>query len=149
VSDSGERGAEPAPHPEPVLTREAAPAWAVLAGAYSAGGLAVARFAPGVTTLLPPCPLRALTGLPCPTCGTTRALLALVSGHPVAALLENAVGVVLTALATGIWGLGRLLVPRRVPRLAPAPDRETRWARVGAVALLLNWAYLLAFSPPI
>ncbi len=127
------------------------PAWAVLAGAYAAGGLVVARFAPGVTTVLPPCPFRALTGLPCPTCGTTRALLALANGHPGAALLENplAVAVALTALAAGVWGLGRFLAPSHVPPLAPAPDRETRWARLAAVALLLNWAYLLAFSPQI
>ncbi|HEY7462551.1 MAG TPA: DUF2752 domain-containing protein [Gemmatimonadota bacterium] len=126
-----------------------APAWSVLAGAYAAGGLAVARFAPGVTTVLPPCPFRALTGLPCPTCGTTRAMLALANGHPGAALLENplAIAVALTALAAGVWGLGRLVAPGRVPALALAPDRETRWARLGAVAVLLNWAYLLAFSP--
>jgi hypothetical protein len=76
-------------------------------------------------------------------------MLALANGHPGAALLENplAIAVALTALTAGVWGLGRLVAPGRVPALALAPDRETRWARLGAVAVLLNWAYLLAFSP--
>src|SRR5437867_1234411 len=42
---------------------------------------------PGARLLV--CPFHALTGLPCPTCGTTRALAALCTGHLAAALAWN------------------------------------------------------------
>jgi hypothetical protein len=109
----------------------------------------VARFIPGVAVFLPVCPFRALTGLPCPTCGVTRSLLALAAGHPGTAISYSplAVATILLALGSGVWGLGRLLFPRwsLAPRRGPA--REILWARAAAVAVLLNWAYLLAFSP--
>ncbi len=31
---------------------------------------------------VPPCPLRTLTGIPCPLCGSTRGVIAAVHGHP-------------------------------------------------------------------
>lgn len=43
-------------------------------------------FAPA---LLPPCPFHQFTGLDCPGCGSTRALRALLHGHPMKALNFN------------------------------------------------------------
>lgn len=66
-----------------------------------------------VTTGVPICPLLALTGIPCPFCGMTRATIALGSGdlgrafqlHPLAPFVLVAVFAlaVLTALGRGHW----------------------------------------------
>jgi hypothetical protein len=62
--------------------------------------------ASAVLTLLPghaglPCPLRTLTGVPCPICGMTTSVEATVHGHLVSALQANPIGpfAVLAALA--------------------------------------------------
>ncbi|MGB7925896.1 MAG: DUF2752 domain-containing protein [Pyrinomonadaceae bacterium] len=47
------------------------------------------HFNPVGSGLFPPCPFRALTGLNCPGCGTTRGLHALLNGHPVVAFDFN------------------------------------------------------------
>lgn len=50
-------------------------------GWISLGGLAaLALRAQGVPLLLPGCPLRSLTGIPCPTCFLTRSALATLHG---------------------------------------------------------------------
>ncbi|MEU6034424.1 DUF2752 domain-containing protein [Actinomadura sp. NPDC047616] len=54
------------------------------------------------------CPLRALTGIPCPLCGGTTVFIELGSGRPVAALLANPVALTGAAgLALAPLGLGR------------------------------------------
>jgi Protein of unknown function (DUF2752) len=91
----------------------------------------------------PACPLHAATGLPCPGCGTTRAIEALLAGEWSAALALNPLacaalaGVVLFDLYAGIVLLGRL--PRWRPRSPlPAP---VRGGVIAAVAL--NWFWLM------
>lgn len=51
------------------------------------------------------CPLRQLTGIPCPTCYLTRSVLATLRGDLPQALEWHAFGPVLVALAlgTGLW----------------------------------------------
>ncbi|WP_433330554.1 DUF2752 domain-containing protein [Spirillospora sp. CA-294931] len=73
------------------------------------------------------CPLRAITGIPCPLCGGTTVFIELGSGRPVPALLANpvafaaAVGVAVAPLGAGerwwalhpkarAWVLGTALV---------------------------------------
>jgi hypothetical protein len=46
-------------------------------------------FNPVSSGLFPPCPFRALTGLNCPGCGTSRGLHQLLNGHPIVALDLN------------------------------------------------------------
>ena len=41
------------------------------------------------------CPLRRLTGVPCPMCGSTTAVLHLAHAEPLAALIANPLGVLL------------------------------------------------------
>jgi hypothetical protein len=56
----------------------------ILAGMHAAGILPAARLAGAIPVF---CPFELLTGIPCPGCGMTRAVLCLVSGNPSDALL--------------------------------------------------------------
>jgi hypothetical protein len=79
----------------------AAPSRRVTAALVVAGGVwAVAPVHPGLT-----CPFRAMTGLPCPLCGMTRAVTAGLRGDVVASLRFQPAGLVLIAL--GVWLLVR------------------------------------------
>jgi hypothetical protein len=103
---------------------------------------AAAPWAPALAHGLPPCPFRALAGIPCLTCGSTRALLALVrfdvggafSWNPLAA----AAGILL--VPGGLVALGVALSGRGVE--TPRPTTALRAAL--ALALAANWAFLIA-----
>jgi hypothetical protein len=93
------------------------------------------------------CPLLALTGYPCLTCGATRCAIAFLHGNLSLAWSWNPLafvalcGVVLFDLYAAIVLLARL--PRL--RVVDWTRVEKNAARVTAIALiLLNWAYLLA-----
>lgn len=96
------------------------------------------------------CPLHALLGLPCPTCGTTRALAAVLAGDPLSALAANP-GVCLAGtafvafLARGLWIEHRSgCFPAAVPRDARARRRVAlaAWALVLANWLWVGWREL-------
>lgn len=98
--------------------------------------------------LLPPCPLRTFTGFPCPTCGTTRAVLALARGDVPGAILMNPLvtlggGVMLLYIVIG------LLIQRKTGRF-PEPEWTPRnlWIiRIVVIgALAANWGYLYHFG---
>ena len=56
-------------------------AYAILALAVLGAALALFFFDPAAHSFYPPCPLHALTGLDCPTCGGLRAAHQLLHGH--------------------------------------------------------------------
>jgi len=95
----------------------------------------------------PRCPLLALTGYPCLTCGATRCAIAFGHGHVAQAWHWNPLalvaicGVVLFDVYAAIVLIGRL--PRW--RLVDWTRPEKKIFRVTIIALLaLNWIYLLA-----
>jgi hypothetical protein len=92
--------------------------------------------------LLPPCPFRAATGLPCPLCGATRAFALAVRGDG-GWTAYNAPWVVLAALAivAGVLALVGAL-PR--PRLEARP-----LVALAVVFVAVAWAYALAQRGPI
>ena len=91
------------------------------------------------------CLFRRLTGVPCLTCGTTRACAALLSGDVAGALRLQPLAVVGGALAGAAFGAysGLLLLRRRVAivRLDPAESRVSCAVTIALAAL--NWLYLV------
>jgi hypothetical protein len=102
----------------------------------------VARFVP-VLAIPFLCPLKGLAGIPCATCGMTRAFVHLAHGDLARALAASPLGAV---LAAGAWlyalaDLVRLAVGAPFPVASPRAVRAA--AAVGIAALLANWAWLL------
>ncbi|HYB53890.1 MAG TPA: DUF2752 domain-containing protein [Thermoanaerobaculia bacterium] len=111
-------------------------------GAVAVGLLLASPLVPRASGLVPPCPFRSLTGLPCPTCGSTRALTALARLDPVAAWISNPlVTMGLIAFVAGglIAGLAALVGrPLPEPKRFPPAVRATAW-----FAALFNWLWVL------
>jgi hypothetical protein len=106
-------------------------------GILAVGGLILAWTRPALLLGMAHCPLRDLTGIPCPTCGGTHAALALAHGRFATAFTANplvAVGLVLLGLWL-LWGVLATLVPP-LRRQMTLSAREKRTARILAVLLL-------------
>jgi hypothetical protein len=97
----------------------------------------------------PICHFHTLTGVPCPTCGSTRLVEALLRGELLAAFGWNPlvfVGLSLVAL----WAVASVLVrvtglPSWRLRLTP---RETLFVRLLAIVVILaGWGYVIWIDP--
>ena len=84
------------------------------------------------------CPLRTLTGIPCPFCGMTRAVVAALHGHVLDSLRFNPGGIVVVLIAV------LLLAGLRIDRLR-LHTRAAAWI-IGALTLAL-WAWNIGFNP--
>jgi Protein of unknown function (DUF2752) len=94
---------------------------------------AIAALSSWLGSALPVCPLRSLTGVACPACGGTRALLALVRGDLAGAMAWN------PFVILGIAGLLTAGIASVV-----APSTAGRWlARAGAEARTRRGRWLL------
>jgi hypothetical protein len=82
------------------------------------------------------CPLRATTGIPCPFCGMTRAVVAAVHGDLGASLRYNPGGILIVVLAIAT------LLAFRVTR---ERIRVPTWSVVAGFGAL--WVYNLALNP--
>jgi hypothetical protein len=81
------------------------------------------------------CPLRTLTGIPCPLCGMTRAVVAAVHGHLGTSLAFNPGGIVVLALA-----VVALLRPQWLARV-----RLPWWSF--AIVFGALWVWNIGFNP--
>lgn len=130
-------------------TRVAARKGGIPLGAVLLGTSTVAAVAVSVLHLdrLPftVCMFKAVTGIPCMTCGTTRALGLLAAGDFAGALAMSPLAAAGAALLIP-WGLADLILMTRGRavgvELSGAAASSARIAVVAAV--LLNWGYLIA-----
>jgi hypothetical protein len=83
------------------------------------------------------CPFRRITHLPCPGCGMTRALLALLRGDLHSALAVHPLSPFVAVLLGG-WWLNNLLVALGRPKavIVPTPIARLWWV---ALAITLVW----------
>ena len=91
------------------------------------------------------CLFRAATGLPCLTCGATRALGELIAGDVSGALAMNPLAA-LGAVALVPWGIGdlALMTRGRAVSVEVAPPAARALRVLAVLAVLANWAYLVA-----
>jgi hypothetical protein len=110
------------------------------AGALAYGGVWLAAGLP-----LPPCAFRAVTGCPCPTCGATRCVLALLHGR----IAEAAGWNPLIFAGLGAFALVNLYAAAvllgRLPRIRLSlSEVESRiLCIVFAILLATNWVYVI------
>ncbi len=115
---------------------------AFLWGGAALVSTAAAPWAPALAGGLPPCPFRALVGIPCLTCGGTRALLDLAHFDVVGAFSWNplAAAAAILLVLGGFIALGAALFGRGVETPRPTPALRAALA----LALAANWVFLVA-----
>jgi len=119
-------------------TRTLALYWAAVASV----ALLAAPLAPRAAAMAPPCLFRAITGLPCPTCGATHAVVALSHLDVAGALVANPL-VTLAGLAFMVGGLvGGAAALLGRPFAEPRLGQRARVALIAALGA--NWIWLLA-----
>ena len=118
--------------------RQLALLWGVVALVLVLASPLIAGWIPG----LPGCPLKTLSGVPCPACGSGRAVVALSQGHWYQAFQWNPAASAFAALFV-LGGLGFGMAAARgvePPGLSQELPNWTRWSLVGLLAA--NWAYV-------
>jgi hypothetical protein len=123
--------------------REAARAEALGRAATAAVGIGgVLLVGRTVGLHLPACPLRTITGVPCPGCGVTRLADAVAHGRVGEALGADPLGV---ALLAAVATLAVVAVIARA-RGASLPARVGSWPVVGVLAALVGLRWLDAVA---
>jgi len=116
----------------------------VIYGGIGLLALLAGRFLP-IMGLLPACIFKGLTGLPCPTCGSTRSVVHLSHGDVSASLFTNPLTASVFIAAALFFGYSVVTLLFPIPRLVLSlSEREKTWSRGIAAALVLtNWIYLI------
>ena len=116
----------------------------LLVGGASLCLLGVALATPGIQ--LPRCAFKTITGLPCPTCGVTRTVIALSRGDVDRALFLNPLAAIACGAALLYLIYAAAVLALRLPRLRPTVSAQSaRRLRVATVAVVaLNWVWLIA-----
>jgi|GEM_PF-308046 len=127
-------------------------------------GFLLARYVTPIFALLPGCAFRAAFGFPCPSCGVTRAGLALAQGELRLALAYNPLfvaGVFILAIWSAAnffeWMSGKTICENFFKKisaktsykfgLASGEGRQRELRRWGLImAIFLNWFYLIIFG---
>jgi hypothetical protein len=116
----------------------------IIYGGIALLSLLAARFGP-LASMVPSCAFMGLLGVPCPTCGSTRAVLHLSHGEIASALTMNPIVtlVIVFAVLFFFYSLITLIFDfRRIGFVFAERDKNT--VRITAVLLLLaQWGWLL------
>ena len=118
--------------------------FAIIYGLIVIVALVSARILP-LQKILPACLFRAATGIPCPSCGTTRALVHLAHGDLAGSLILNPLFslIMITALLLFLARSASLPFGRSKVTLNHT-RREGIFLRAGMAGLfLMNWIYLI------
>lgn len=131
-------------HVRIVVQKGAVPVGAILAASSALGAviIRILRFDQVPFTL---CTFRAITGIPCMSCGSTRALARLAAFDLAAAFRIQPLFTVLMlgVMAFGIADLAVFLVRRRVLSVQWT-RRSVKWLSIVVVVLVMaNWIYLI------
>src|SRR6201993_3903996 len=119
-------------------TRQLAIAATVWLG-LAAGSLLLMFFNPESAGFFPTCPFRALTGLQCPGCGSTRACYQLLHLHPVAAFKLNPLMVLtMPFIVYGLLGFTRSALTGKPQRRILIPSIYL-WGWLGL--LIFFWIF--------
>lgn len=98
---------------------------------------------------IPSCLFREWTGIPCPSCGSTRMVEALLSGDVSGALACNPL-VFAGLAALGVWAVAstaRVLFRLPVWRITFEPRERLRLRILAIAALVASWSYLIWRGP--
>jgi hypothetical protein len=106
--------------------------------------IALSPWAAQLGEAAPACPIKSISGFPCPTCGTTRAAVALARLDVLAAVDLNPLVALawMSLVAGGLVALAGVLAGKRLPALPARLSLSQRTAVVAVVAV--NWLYLIA-----
>jgi Protein of unknown function (DUF2752) len=115
-----------------------------VAGLAAAGAAVAYQALAGGQGLWLPCPLRAVTGIPCPLCGMTTAATALAAGDLGAAMAANPFVLLVAAFTLVMVALmtARALGLAAPPAQSPAARRRQGYWVVGVLAAA-SWAFQL------
>ncbi|MGH7131394.1 MAG: DUF2752 domain-containing protein [Phycisphaerales bacterium] len=94
-------------------------------------------------TSTPTCLFRAVTGVPCPTCGSTRCAMRLANADIVGAWSFNPF-ITVVLVWVGLYLILRLGFGRRLHLGLSHRQKTLGWAVLG-VLMLVNWAYVLKY----
>jgi len=89
------------------------------------------------------CPFKALTGVPCATCGMTHAFVYLAHGELRAALAASPLGALLAGAAWLFAAADAAFFALALTPPLPGPRTARALAIAGLIALLANWAFLV------
>lgn len=116
----------------------------LLVGGASLCLLGVALATPGIQ--LPRCAFKTITGLPCPTCGLTRTVIALSRGDVERALFLNPLAAVVCGAGLLYLLYAAAVLALRLPRFRPVVSAPGAWRlRIATAAVVAaNWIWLIA-----
>ena len=93
------------------------------------------------------CLIKTITGVPCPSCGTTRSIFELLDGHVISSLQWNPMGliVLLIMVISPFWIIADMLFKKesflRFYSLAEK-QLQSKWIAIPAIGLVLvNWVW--------